>query len=227
MLFGFCRVVRDNTLAECAAEFVAALQQIAKLPLSDCVPTNRYMYFVLRNRAELHENFQITLVGPRLNASKHRGLSGARPRLVKSVIGSSFPMFASWKGYGGWGGEGVGGWEGYSHPAVASVLSLRRGQDGVADLLTARFSTFDATIYIVVVCVLVAETVCVVAPIVAKVSVVLSTAVWEDAAVGGGGIGVGYCLGAVFLHKCRMQQSRSRTQRTLQRPPRPPQPCTV
>jgi hypothetical protein len=52
-------------MAESAAEFVAALQQIVKLPLSDCVPTNRYIYFVLRNRAELHENFQITLVRPR------------------------------------------------------------------------------------------------------------------------------------------------------------------
>ena len=55
-------MARDSTLAESAAEFVAALQQIVKLPLSDCMPTNRYMYFVLRNRAELHENFQITLV---------------------------------------------------------------------------------------------------------------------------------------------------------------------
>ncbi len=42
-------------------------------------------------------------------------------------------------------------------------------QDGVADLLTARFSTFDATIYIVVVCVLAAEILFVVTPIVTKV----------------------------------------------------------
>ncbi len=42
-------------------------------------------------------------------------------------------------------------------------------QEGVADLLTARFSTFDATIYIVVVCVLAAEILFVVTPIVTKV----------------------------------------------------------
>ena len=58
------RVVRASTLAESTAEFVAALQQIVKLPLSDCVPTNRYIFFVLRNRAELHGNYQFTLVRP-------------------------------------------------------------------------------------------------------------------------------------------------------------------
>jgi hypothetical protein len=55
-------VVRNSTIAEGAAEFVAALQQIMQLPLHACVPTNRYVHFVLRNRAELHDSFQFTLV---------------------------------------------------------------------------------------------------------------------------------------------------------------------
>jgi hypothetical protein len=40
----------------------------------------------------------------------------------------------------------------------------------VARLLTARFSTFDATIYVIVVCQLAVEIVFVVVPIVAKVN---------------------------------------------------------
>jgi hypothetical protein len=47
------RVARDSTVAGAAAELVAALQLIMKLPVQDCGPTNRYIYFVIRNRSEM------------------------------------------------------------------------------------------------------------------------------------------------------------------------------
>ena len=60
--FGVCRVQRDSNLAGAASEFVAALQIIVKLPRDQCAPTNRFIFFVLRNRAQLHENFHEALV---------------------------------------------------------------------------------------------------------------------------------------------------------------------
>ena len=60
--FGVCRAQRDSNLAGAASEFVAALQIIVKLPRDQCVPTNRFIFFVLRNRAQLHENFHEALV---------------------------------------------------------------------------------------------------------------------------------------------------------------------
>ena len=56
------RVARNSTVAGAAAELVAALQLIMKLPRSECGPTNRYIHFVLRNRFELHESFHDALV---------------------------------------------------------------------------------------------------------------------------------------------------------------------
>ncbi len=78
-------MARASTLAESTAEFVAALQQIVKLPLSDCVPTNRYIFFVLRNRAELHENYQFTLVRPHPAFLHAKSLPAAAVPLLAAV----------------------------------------------------------------------------------------------------------------------------------------------
>jgi hypothetical protein len=56
------RVTRATTVSDAAAQLVAALQLIVKQPLAECGPTNRNVFFVLRNRSEMHENFNGALV---------------------------------------------------------------------------------------------------------------------------------------------------------------------
>ncbi len=65
--YPFCRelerrVERDTTVAGAASELVAALQVILKLPLEQCTLTNRNIFFVLKNRSAMHENFHQALV---------------------------------------------------------------------------------------------------------------------------------------------------------------------
>ena len=71
----FCcavRVERDSTVAGAAAELVAALQLIMKMPVEECGPTNRYIYFVIRNLEVMHENFHHALVSILLRKVSYR-----------------------------------------------------------------------------------------------------------------------------------------------------------
>jgi hypothetical protein len=64
-----------------AAELVGALQVIAELPQSDCGPVQRDIYFVLRNRFEMHLNFHDALVSG-VVMCRVLGVGGALTRLA-------------------------------------------------------------------------------------------------------------------------------------------------
>jgi hypothetical protein len=56
------RVVRESTLAGALSEFIAAVQLILKLPVEECGPDSRYIWFAIHNRHEMHEGMHTCLV---------------------------------------------------------------------------------------------------------------------------------------------------------------------
>jgi hypothetical protein len=122
------------------SELVAAAQLILKLPIEQCTMDNRYIHFVIHNRHEMHEGMHHCLV--------------CGPCLSKRgmLVGLRLPWFRG------------------SHFATPPPLPHYLSQDTSAELFSAQYSSFDPTLYIAAVCLLVAEIIFVIAPIVAKVS---------------------------------------------------------